>query len=153
MIIVRMIKGIKTHFPSRIAEWFLSVALINWGLILMRTEEVFTKYKTFTGLQNIADESTWAIFAFIVGLIRLVALAINGTFYGTWYSRFSPHIRGVMSFLSCFCWVQITYSFLIITPLSPSVAIYATLVVVDMFCMATAWTEAGRNDKQVKRKI
>lgn len=149
MIVVRVLRGIQSHFPNRVAEWFLSVALLNWGLILLGTSsDIFTVYNTYAGLARLATEFTWGILATSIGLLRLTALVINGTFYDTWYSAYSPHVRGMTSFFSCFFWTQIVLSHIVIIPLSPAIAIYATFLFMDVWCMNIAWKEAGKNDSK-----
>ena len=148
MVIIRVLKGIQHHFPTRIAEWFLAVALLNWGLILLGYPTVFTTFPSYAGLAFFANEYVWGIAAFIVGIGRLFALAINGTFSGTLYSNYSPHIRGFIAFLSCFFWSQIVMSYLLIFPLNPAIAIYSTLLMMDLWSMAASWSDAGKSDKE-----
>lgn len=93
---------VKKHFGARTSEWMLAGIMLSIGLILLRTEDTFSTSPAYVGMARIASEQTWAIGCTIVGVLRLVALTINGLWVPTTY-----HLRSAASFVSCFIWTQI----------------------------------------------
>lgn len=141
MIVVRVAKGISDHFPIRLSEWALATILVNWGWILLRPSnpDIFSTYPLFEFLSRIASENVWGCACLIIGLLRFVALILNGTFHEF---KFSPHIRSLTSTLSCFLWAQITLGTLNV-PVPTGLAVYPVLLMVDMYNTWKSASEAG----------
>jgi hypothetical protein len=59
-------------------------------------------------MAQMASEETWGRLAIIIGMLRILALIINGTFPGTVYGKYSPAVRGIFAFASCFVWASIS---------------------------------------------
>ncbi|MGO4287491.1 hypothetical protein [Bosea sp. TAB14] len=94
-------------------------------------------------------ESTWGWFAIAIGVFRLLALVVNGTFSGTWYGRWSPHVRALASFLSCFLWLQITFGLLASDAATTGLAVYPGLLVLDAMNIVAATKDAASMDRVV----
>lgn len=117
MIIGRMYVGIRDHFDTRIIEWLFAGILLLWGVNASFTTGYFDR-NAWALLADWAPGDParvppaifWGSAATLIALMRITALAINGTFHDTWWSRFSPHVRALMAFLSIFFWTAQTLS-------------------------------------------
>lgn len=150
MIIVRVAKGIADHLPARASEWALATILFNWGLVLSDSSELFVNSRSFAELARWADESTWAALCLLVGGLRLIALFVNGTFLGF---RYSPHVRTLMSFLTCFFWLSITFGVLQADHVSTGLAVYPVLLALDIYNAYRAAKDARLVDEAKKHGI
>ena len=104
-VILRLGAGVREHFRLRVSEWFTAALLLQFGWILYFPPDVFSSSPGFRVLAEWANEETWGAGCIVVGLARLAALTINGTFRRF---RWSPLIRAVTSFASAYLWMQIT---------------------------------------------
>lgn len=147
MIVVRVARGIREHFPARASEWGFSGLLIWLGCVFTRWPELFDRSLSYSGLAGLADETVWGAACIAIGLVRLAALVINGTFADTWYGRWSPHVRGVCAFLSCGVWFPILAGFVLIDG-APIIKGYTFIVfAIDAYNIRRVWTDAGRTVK------
>lgn len=146
MMYLRIVRGVTEHFRARASEWTLAAMLVLWGCIVYAPGDTFTT-PAWTVMQLMMSETTWGLFALGIGVIRLVALIMNGTFRTTWYGRLSPHVRAVMAGLSCFVWSQITLGLLLGGTISTGLAIYPLLLALDFYNVMSASGEAGAMDR------
>lgn len=65
----------------------------------------FDRSPSFASMAALADESAWALILLSVGVLRLAALTVNGTFH---QFRFSPHLRAAASLVGLVFWSQWT---------------------------------------------
>jgi hypothetical protein len=139
-----LVKGITGHFALRVADWFLSVILFNFGLVLLGPADMFAN-PVFAGLARIADEHVWAIFCLSIASVRLAALVVNGT-----YPRFrwSPHIRATAATLTCFCWFNICLGFWLSETPTTGIAIYPYILLFDVYNTYLAAAEAGAVERR-----
>lgn len=100
---VLVLRNIATHFQARSPEWVTGVGLSLWGASLIGPDQVFAR-PGFANLAALADETTWGFVALTVGIVRILALFVNGSFEGFQYS---PHLRALTGFISCFVWTSI----------------------------------------------
>lgn len=128
-------------------EWALAVIILNWGVRLLVVDDVFKLFPSFGTMDNIMSESMWGAFCFLAGIARLLALAINGTFSGTVYSQYSPHIRALVACLCAFFWAQIVISMLGVIPISPGFGVYSVFIALEIYCVSAALNEAGNQIK------
>lgn len=145
----RLYFGIADHFPARRSEWVLASIMLVWGWILIGPADTFSQSKAWAQMAAIMPESSWGIFAIWVGTFRLAALIINGTFSGTWYGRWSPHVRALASFLSCFLWFQISFGLWASDAATTGLAVYPGLFVLDAMNIVAALKDAAGMDKAV----
>lgn len=137
MLIIKL----KEHFPARISEWFNGVILTSWGLYLLLHPDLFSSpaMRVITkGMNDMVPfgynaESVWGLVAFTAGLIRLVALFINGA-----WSR-TPALRMLTAAISAFVWTQVVIG--LMTVPNTGLAVYPWLVVIDI----VAAYRAGRD--------
>ncbi|PZU95589.1 MAG: hypothetical protein DI527_00845 [Chelatococcus sp.] len=146
-MIVRVFDGVAKHFPARRSEWMGAVMMFGWGRFVANDGDLFDKAVAYQHMARMADEATWAYWATAIGLIRLAALLINGSFHDRWYSKYSPHVRGVMSFFACFLWCQLSLGLFGSGTLPPALAIYPVLAVNDLLNVFSAARDAGKSVK------
>jgi hypothetical protein len=69
----------------------------------------------------------------MIGLVRLLALIVNGTFADSIYARWSPHVRGVCAFLSCGIWFPLWAGFFAVSG-APIVKLFTfTVLAIDAY--------------------
>lgn len=107
--------------------------LTSWGLMLLRPEDTFSLSQSYVGLARIANEDTWGMFCLGAGIMRILALGING-----WWVPVTYHLRSLTAFLSCFVWAQISLGLAATTNASTGLAVYPWLMVADMACVLLA---------------
>jgi hypothetical protein len=95
VMFIRIVTGITSHFPERVIEWIMGVTLIWWGSKLVGPADAWSNPAAWQGMLMWMSEDAWGWNCTGLGVARLLALAINGTFADTLYSRFSPLVRGV----------------------------------------------------------
>jgi hypothetical protein len=147
MIVVRVMRGVTDHFSRRVADWFLSAMLTNFGTILLGKDKMFERFTAFKHLENIFREETWGWVCVILGATRLLSLAINGTFPAF---RWSPHVRFVAAMLSCFVWFQVYISLEVAAEPTTGLAIYRYLFLFDIYNAFLAASEAGRAERMLQ---
>lgn len=116
MVILRVVRGVTDHFPGRVSDWFLASILTNVGF---------------------DSHGFWSVLCLSIGLTRLIALTINGTFPKL---RWSPHVRFVMAILSGCVWVQLA--------LGADPMLYRYLLLFDIYNTHLAAAEAGRGEHE-----
>lgn len=124
MIVLRLAQGVQKHFAARRSEWALAFGLTGWGYVVAKPSILFTTVPAYSYMAQMASEATWGRGALIIGMLRILALIINGTFPGTIYGEYSPAVRGVFSFASCFVWASITIGLFASTADAPGSFIY-----------------------------
>ena len=146
---VRLYLGIHDHFPALRSEWVLAGIMIAWGWLLLAPGPAFAGNPEWTQMAAMMREETWGWLAIATGAFRLLVLIINGTFSRTWYGRWSPHVRGLASFLICFIWFQISFGLWASDAATTSLAVYPGLFVLDAMNIVAALKDAAGMDKAV----
>lgn len=114
-------------FPFRVAEWFMSVIMIGWGLVLLHPEyDAAASSWADTLFGRVAPE-VFGILCLVVGLIRFSALLINGLWWRT------PFARLVTTFAANFLWVLIVFGLAASDTLSTGWAVYPVFVVIECY--------------------
>lgn len=148
MIIVRVVRDVTDHFPARASEWALASILMLWGYTLLAFPGIFQSSTSYRELAQFMSESAWGVACLLVGGARLVALFVNGSFPKF---RFSPHIRALMSYLSCYFWFAISFGIVIGQVPTTDLAVYPVLLMLDVYnghraaCDAREADEVARN--------
>lgn len=145
----RLYLGIADHFPARRSEWVLSGMMMAWGWLLIGPDITFSKAQAWAQMAAMMSEVAWGWVAISIGLFRFLALVVNGTFSGTWYGRWSPHVRALASFLACFLWFQISFGLWISDAATTGLAVYPGLFVLDAMNIVAASKDAAGMDKAV----
>lgn len=144
-IVLRIGQGVADHFPIRFSEWFLTWPLLGWAWTLQADPATFDKSTSFQEMATWADERTWALVCFGAAFVRLFALIVNGTFKQ--HFPYSPHLRGLASFLICFFWGQITLGIAISVTGNGGVwtgfFAYSGFMLLEMWNLVRAWADVG----------
>lgn len=131
-------------FPLRVAEWFLAMVAMVWGLIVASNPGMFQENQSFRAMLNMAPQGVWGWTAATVGAIGLSALTVNGAW------RSTPHIRAVCAFMRCLLWAHI------ITGLSGSgapttgLAVYPGMLILEVFNTFRAMADARASDEYAR---
>lgn len=143
MMLLKIVTGIADHFEARLVEWAMAVATLVYGLNLMTVDdEQWRTAAAWTGLVAWADRATWSLVCVGSSSLWLAALTINGTFAGTAYSRFSPHVRAAVALIAAVIWFKI---FLSVVPAGTSGrGIYGLPLALSIWCVINAWRDTGR---------
>lgn len=106
MIVLRRIThGIWDHAGARFTEWLGLVPLMGVGIALYAQPEALTTTPSFATLASWMAPGAWSNTLLLCGLLRLVALAVNGTFRAFPYS---PLIRFAASSVAALFWMLFT---------------------------------------------
>ncbi|ORE89951.1 hypothetical protein ATO13_23801 [Stappia sp. 22II-S9-Z10] len=145
LVVRRMAHGVADHFQMRVSEWVMLVPTVGTALSLMWFPDMFDMSPSFAGLARWADESTWAIFAWLVAAMRVSALGVNGTFAAF---PFSPHVRAGASAAGAIFWAEIAAGFLsalISDGGAPTgVNAYSTFVLLELVNVWRSFSDIGR---------
>lgn len=151
MVILRIAGGITEHFPQRVSEWVMTAAILGWSAVLAIDQSTFETSRSFTEIARYGDEEHWALICLIVGLLRLAALVVNGTFR---QFRYSPHLRGFASIAACIFWGQIALGVLVAWSTGGSgtgVVAYLTFMALEAWNLFRAWADVGAARKAAGR--
>lgn len=138
--IIRVFSGISDHFPSRASSWVTAGMCSHMGFLFLADPKLFTYQHSFGAMERVMSQHQWGMVCLTIGVLRLAALAINGSFPTL---RWSPHIRAATSLLTCFVWLQFTLSFMASPVESSGEAIYPYLLLLDIWNGFSAAKEAG----------
>lgn len=145
-MIIRIVTGIHRHLSERVAEWALAIMLLRFGWILIQPGDTFALSPTFAVMEAMAAEEVWGWGCFLIGIVRVAALVINGTFWDTIYSRYSPHVRGITALISIFAWANIVYGMGMSGVQTTGNAVYPVLLFLDVWCVFHAFGDAKSAD-------
>ena len=127
--------------PPRAVGLMLLLCLV-WGLNLVGEATAWTNREAWAGMLRIASEQTWGTVCIFAGSLWLLALTINGTFANTWYSRYSPVVRGCMAITAAMIWFQVYMS--VVTAQTSGSGIYPLPLALSIWCVFHAWRDIGR---------
>lgn len=139
---IRVVTGIRSHFEQRFPEWLSASTIAYWGLKLVGESDAWTNLEAWSGLLRLAPENAWGWACIAVGTFWLVALAINGTFADTPYSKASPYVRGGAAIISTVIWLQVFLSVNAVT--TSGSGIYQLPLILGIWCVFNAWRDIGR---------
>lgn len=140
-----MITSLRQHWPIRKLEWMNAFFLVSWGLYVLLHPQLFTQPGTstvFSGMTVMVSDITdypalvWGGGAFGAGLIRVVALFVNGA-----YAR-TPIIRVVTSFISMFILTQIFFGLWQTGLPNTGLVVYPWFIFADMLSAYRASVDA-----------
>jgi hypothetical protein len=140
MMIVKLTKT----FPIRVTEWLLAGIMLSWSIVCWNLSPAAWSALSYSGLSRLAQQDTWAFFAFWIAVVRLSALTINGAW------RPSPHLRATGAFLACFMWAQISLGLLTSEVSSMGLAVYPWLLLADIYNVFRASHDARLSDDRAR---
>lgn len=124
----------KDTFRERLPEWISSFSLMGWGIILLTISPLNWQQEYFNLLEDIATQRTWGIVAITLGLLRIIALVVNGVW------RPTAHLRALGALGGVVVWMTIFVSYFNLEWNPPSMAIKAGMVITDLVAL---WYAAG----------
>lgn len=123
-----MIVRFGTHFQIRLGEWLASIILCSVGVLLATAPTMFDRNPIyFHGMTNFALQPTWATLFLTCGIVRIVALYVNGR------KPITPYIRMAFAFVSCFVWYQTCISLFASGVPGLGWAVFPWLTALDMY--------------------
>lgn len=155
MIVVRsVVTGVKQHFAIRLSEWMMLLPAFGMFIALRYIQpDMFNQSKSFADLQRWADEQTWATLVLFVGVVRLGALVVNGTF-DTF--RWSPHIRATAAIFGFLFWLQfvvgIYNAYITVNASISGVFAYGTLMVYEIANIYRSARDIGLTYAEVRKR-
>ena len=133
MLIVRF----RETFRERMPEWGCAAAQTVWGLIVLQPEPLFNR-PFFAPLARIASEEAWGWSAFLIGIMSLTVLLINGAWWRT------PVFRQIGCIFRIALWAGLAVGALSVEWGSPAIAYLALLFVMDTASLSFAAQDAQR---------
>jgi hypothetical protein len=144
-MIIRVVTGIRAHFEARFVEWVMAICITFWGWTLIGDGTAWSNKQAWAGMLRIASEEAWGGICIAAGGLWLLALTINGTFANTWYSRYSPVVRGLAAWTAAMIWFQV-YTSVVAAGTSGS-GIYPLPLALSIWCVFHAWRDIGRGTR------
>ena len=138
---VRFYYGVVDHLRLRTISWIMSMNMIGFGLILLANPDAMSlpgRTVLYVDLLRWASERHWGMTCIAIGVFRLVALFINGTFPSF---PWSPYMRAFGSFLSCLFWFTIELGALQASELILAIDVYGIFLLFDIISLYTAALE------------
>lgn len=102
MIVLRVVEGAWHHANVRFSEWVGAVALTVMGYLLLTEPGIFEISPSFNFLKQWGDQAAWANVLLAAGLIRTIALVLNGTVKV--FRPYSPMLRFAASWVAFMTW-------------------------------------------------
>lgn len=144
--LLRVLHGVRHSFPMRWLEWVMAVTILAWGDNFLGVQVTPNSTRSaWYGMTFYAPTWFWAWLMIAFGVLRLAALAINGTFRETIYSQYSPLIRGATSGLCGVLWFFVALSSL--SAGTQSGVVYPAVFIIEAFIAYFVLGEAGDNMK------
>lgn len=133
---LRIVTGIRHHFEERFLEWSMAATATYWGWTLAQPGEAWVNTAAWAGMLRLMTEDAWGMISMLAGGFWLIALALNGTFAGTFYARASPWVRLAASAGSSIVWFQVVLS---VTAVQTSGSgIYPLPLAMSLWCILNA---------------
>lgn len=141
--------NLKRHFEARAIEWFNSFYLTAWGAYVILHPNLFqgSTEPTWGGLLHLAPQEVWGLGAFAAGIIRVVALLINGQW------GITPLIRVLTSFMSVFVWFWVVVGLIKSGVPNTGIVVYCGLLLADMYSSFRAASDAYEAEAMKRLKM
>lgn len=136
-----MIESLKYHWPDRKMEWLMSGFMMSWGLYVLIHPVLFINPPTAYVMAPLARESlfftlhpaqSWGGLFFAVGLVRGLALLVNGAW------RRTPVLRLLAGMISMFVITQIIVGYWVSGIPNVGIVVYPWFVLMDLLSVYRA---------------
>lgn len=136
---------IQHRFGPRMMEWFYSVHMMIFGVILLLPSETFNQ-PAFMAFRSLVSENGLGWTMLVVGCLRIIGLVINGA-----RKQVTPQIRQFSAGAGCLIWSGICYGFASSDVVSTWIAIYPLFFLGELVNIYRAAQDQGeaRNGKAV----
>lgn len=142
MVIVEM----KRHFKERAIEWWSAGLATLWGAYVLINPGMFEKMSGLQGLLFIAPQAVIGLFAFTVGMLRLLALTINGFWHRT------PSIRLITSFFGVCVWFWVLMGMMKSGVNQPGIIVYTWILIGDLYSVYRCASDTVQAESQKRLK-
>ncbi|MER0239014.1 hypothetical protein [Fulvimarina sp. MAC8] len=132
------LRGIWHSVCERLAEWLLTIWLLNWGVALAYGGTF--EAPSFAVLKSWASIDTWSLFCLVGGGGRLMLLIANGGW------RKSPHFRVLAALGTIPLWAAFAFGFPLSGTTASGAGVYYACILAELVSMHRATREAGWND-------
>lgn len=133
MLIVRF----RETFRERQMEWALTAGSTGWGAIILQPAAAFER-PFYAPLARIAPECVWGWSMFMVGVLGLVVLFINGAW------RRTPFFRQIASVSRMVAWSGLMFGTLSVDWQSAASAIYGMILAMEAMALSNATADGQR---------
>jgi hypothetical protein len=137
-------RGAAHHFALRVSDWFAGSVMLSFGVALIAWPSILHTFAYYRLLSRILPDCFWGYVCLTIGIGRVTALTINGTFP---LFRWSPQLRLAMASMSSFIWFQIALGLLVSDQPTAMIAVYPQLFLFDMYNVFLAASEAGVSER------
>lgn len=134
-----------SHFRARASSWYMAIVNLAIGIVMTVNPDGITDnpgadvYLAYAN--RIASPDVWRALFLAIGLARLLALIVNGSFPRVWWT---PHIRMVLSGLSAVVWLQFAISVCLTTYPAFATVLFPAAVILELWNTAVAASETKR---------
>lgn len=140
----RMLVGVGQHFQKRAAGWFLGVAMVCFATLLWKHPEMLDR--PFYGhLARLGSSGQLVVLCYAIGITRLIALFVNGSFRGL---KITPYLRAATAVASALIWLQFALAAVIDIHPSIGMIIYPMLTVFDCYNTGSAAMDIGKPNEE-----
>jgi hypothetical protein len=134
-------------FRDRAPEWILSCGLVLWGIMMSITPDLFTVSSFYQPLLAIMPQNTWATLTILIGVLRLLALTINGVW------RPTAHFRALGAVGGCIVWGSLlSISVIDSSARAPGISLLSMLLAFEFMALWWAAGDAKLVDSAAKSK-
>lgn len=130
------------HFQMRVSSWYMAVISLGVGVVLTINPGALTTNPGaevfFGNLLRVAPPEAWRAAFLAIGLTRLIALFINGTFPRV---RWMPYVRASMAAISSMIWGQMALSIAAVGIPSVGECLFIGTVLTELWNVAIAMSE------------
>lgn len=138
----RLVVGIREYFEQRVVEWLMGGMILNYGFGLVGESVAWTSPPAWERMAYYMPENSWGWLCILIGALRLIALALNGTFSTTVYARYSPPVRVVTAIGGLGFWIIVLLS--ISATGSIGTRAYLLPFLLEVWCIFHAGRDMGR---------
>jgi hypothetical protein len=132
---------LRRAFVTRLLEWYLAVALMGWGFVLLLPTETYSNSAAWDAFRLILTEDQFGWSVMLVGIARFVVLCINGAW------RPAYRWRAVFACAGATLWFSISLGFISASWVGLWLAFVPAAFVFEIVNMLRAISDAAAADR------
>jgi hypothetical protein len=153
MTFVHVVKSATEHFERHVPEWLMAWFIVLWGANLLDPfvsfDVALPAWRGMTAIPFLHDAKSWGWFTLSIGLVRVLALFINGRLGGTPYATLTPRMRSLTALAGATAWFVVATS--VGQAPTPGRITYVLPLVMDVWCVFYAARDTGRVQQKATR--